>query len=96
MPPVSRNGDIGSGHDACPPTPVNTYSSNVKAQGKNVARQNDTCASHGCIDHPVHPRPISGCSGTVKVNGRGIVRIGDAISCGGALIEGASKVSAGG
>lgn len=89
---ASRCGDMGSGHDACPPTTVSSCSGNVIIEGSGAARVGDSLVSHGCLVHPNHGRTISSGSSNVIVNNSPLARIGSSIDCGGALIEGASSV----
>ena len=96
MPAAHRLGDKNTGHDACPPTPLATASSNVITNGKGQGRLNDSYTSHGCDVHPPHSGVVASASGTVFVNGRGAARIGDAVSCGGSAAEGSGNVFIGG
>ena len=92
MPPVSRKGDIASGHGCFPPTTVVSASPTVYVDGISIARQGDAVAPHGCGNCPPHPRSISGGSGKIYVNGKPVARKGDAIGCGGVLIGASSSV----
>ncbi|MEZ9178001.1 type VI secretion system PAAR protein [Vibrio kanaloae] len=83
-------GDIGSGHDGFPPTPIIAGSSTVKIDGRAVARQGDPLEPHDKPKHPKHPRAIKDGSKTVMIDGKPAARVGDAISCGGAIIGGSS------
>jgi len=89
MPPVTRLGDIGSGHAGFPPTAVTEGSDNVFVNGKSVARLGDKIKEHG------HLRKISKGSGTVFINGKPVARLGDPIDCGGFLLQGSGNVFAG-
>jgi uncharacterized Zn-binding protein involved in type VI secretion len=83
-------GDIGSGHDGYPPTPVTSGSGTVKIDGKAVARLGDPLAPHDKPKHPMHGRSIAAGSSTVKIDGKPAARVGDSITCGGVLIGGSS------
>ncbi len=97
--PVTRLGDIGSGH-AChfPPTPSIAASPDVSVDGLPVVRQGDAYAPHACptCPAPPHPRMLAGGSSTVFINGLPAGRVGDPLSCGGAADKGSSSVSIGG
>lgn len=95
MPSVHRLGDICTGHDACPPVPLVSASSNVLVNGKGAARVGDSYASHGCLIHPPHTPVCASGSSTVFVNGKALVRVGDAVSCGGSTSQGSGNVNAG-
>lgn len=96
MSAISRQGDQDTGHDACPPTPIISYSPNVIVNGRNVGRVGDNLASHGCPDHPTHGRTIVTGDTTVIVNDMYVAKIGSAINCGGTMAEGSPNVFAGG
>ncbi|MCY9829495.1 type VI secretion system PAAR protein [Vibrio chagasii] len=83
-------GDIGSGHDGFPPTPIMAGSSTVKIDGRAVARRGDPLEPHDKPKHPKHPRTIKEGSKTVMIDGKPAARVGDAISCGGAIVGGSS------
>ena len=93
MPPVSRLGDIGSGHGSFPPTTVTSASNNTYANSIQIARQTDSLAPHGSPSpSPVHSRSICGGSETIYVNSLPVARLGDAICCGGLLVQGSSNI----
>ncbi|WGW01284.1 type VI secretion system PAAR protein [Vibrio sp. YMD68] len=83
-------GDIGSGHDGFPPTPIISGSSTVKIDGRAVARQGDPLEPHDKPKPPKHPRAIKEGSKTVIIDGKPAARVGDAISCGGIIVGGSS------
>jgi uncharacterized Zn-binding protein involved in type VI secretion len=85
MPPLSRKGDIASGHSCFPPTPAVSASPNVYADGIPALRKGDAVAPHGCGNCPPHPRSVSAGSPTVYINGKPAARKGDSIGCGGAM-----------
>lgn len=89
---ATRLGDKNTGHDICPPTTLDTGSSDVFINGKQVGRLSDSYAVHGCKDHPPHIGTISSGSGSVFINGKNAARIGDSVSCGGSVAEGSGNV----
>lgn len=95
MPAVTRLGDNCTGHDACPPVPLVTASSNVFINGRGAGRQTDQYQSHGCIAHSSHQDQITGGSATVRVNGLPIARVGDSVRIGGSVQQGSPNVNAG-
>lgn len=95
MPSVHRLGDICTGHDACPPVPLVSASSNVLVNGKGAARVSDPYATHGCPIHSPHTPVCASGSSTVFVNGKALVRVGDSVSCGGSAMTGSGNVNAG-
>ena len=97
MPPVSKVGDIGMGHECFPPTPVIAGSGNVFACSMPVLRVGDSLMPHPCpTPAPPHPRSSAKGSTTVITNGKGSSRIGDKIDCGGFMVMGCGTVLMGG
>jgi len=97
MPPVTRVGDMASGHEAFPPTPVMQGSSNVFAGGASVCKKGDAILLHASgSPAPPHPRSAKSGSGTVKTNGQPTSRIGDDVDCGGMMMMGFGTVLIGG
>ena len=96
MPQATRLGDNDNGHDACPPTALNSASGNVFINGKGAGRVGDSYVAHGCVNHPSHSGVIAAGSSTVFINGSPAGRIGDPVSCGGSVAEGSSNVQIGG
>jgi len=97
MPPVSRVGDMVSGHVSFPPTPAVAGSGDVFTNNISTHRKGDTVLPHASPSpSPPHSRATSAGSGTVFVNGKPITRIGDACDCGGSLMVGSGNVIAGG
>ncbi len=94
MPAVTRKGDSGQGHDACPATVATGGSGDVFVNGKPIMRVGDAYAPHGCKKHSKHGRAQASGSGTVFANGKPIARIGDSIDCGGAAAAGSGDVFA--
>ena len=95
MPKVTRLGDLGSGHDACPSRELATASNNVFANGRGVGRLGDSYVPHSCPDHLPHVGAIAVGSETVFVNKKRLARIGDGIDCGGAVAEGSPNIFSG-
>lgn len=96
MPFVARQGDMSSGHDACPGVPiVGNVSSNVKVNGKPCAINGSVFSAHGCLVHPAHAGVVVAAGRQVLVNGQNIACIGDAESCGGVIVSGSSDVKVG-
>lgn len=96
MPAATRQGDNCTGHDACPPVPLVSCSSNVIINGKGAGRQTDQYSAHGCVTHPGHQDVISAGSLKVVINGLPAARVGDAVSIGGAVQDGSPNVIIGG
>ena len=92
---ATRLGDCDSGHDNCPPRPLNSASPNVFINGKKAGRTGDSYPAHGCDIHPPHTGVIASGSDTVYINGKRAARIGDAVSCGGNVAEGSPDVDIG-
>ncbi|WP_429123580.1 type VI secretion system PAAR protein [Aeromonas veronii] len=85
-PSIALLGDIGTGHDGFPPTPVIAASPDVFLDGKPVARQGDSLACHSATNTPPHPRSIAGGVNSVLVNGKPIAVTGTGVDCGGVII----------
>ena len=96
MPPVTRIGDMSTGHGCYPPRPAVGGSPNVYTNNIPTVRLNDPWDSHACPGTPPHSGNTSSGSSTVYVNNLPVCRIGDSISCGGASAEGSPNVIAGG
>ena len=95
MAAVTRIGDLNSGHDLCPPVPLNSGSHNVFANNIPVGRVGDSYQVHSCPDHLPHAGNLDSGSSTVFANGKPLSRIGDAVSCGGTAAQGSQNVFAG-
>ena len=86
-------GDIGTGHDGFPPTPVTAGSPTVLIDGKPVARQGDPLAPHTRPKRSAHPRTIAEGSSSIFIDGRPAALTGGTVSCGGVVIGSASVVA---
>lgn len=87
--PVSRIGDITTGHGCYAPSVGTTSAATVYANGVLVHKQTNTFTPHSC-GQDVHPDVIVGGSEKVLVEGLPIARLGDELSPGGALMAEAS------
>ena len=97
MPPVTRLGDICTGHGCWPPRPSTGASADVFVNGKGAHRQGDDWAAHTCPAIPeTHASTLAAGSSTVYVNGRQLGRIGDPVACGSTVATGSGNVFAGG
>jgi uncharacterized Zn-binding protein involved in type VI secretion len=95
-PAATRLGDNNTGHDACPPVPLASASTNVFINGRGAGRLGDVYVVHSCDDHPPHADVIASGSSTVFINGIPAARIGDTVSLGGSVAEGSGDVFIGG
>lgn len=94
MKPVTRQGDIHSGHQCFPPTPAIKGSSNVITNGRQTMRVGDNFKPHGCPK----PHPVIASTGYSKVivNGKHIVRISSKTACKATVVMGSPNVIVGG
>lgn len=83
--PLSRLGDITTGHQCWAPTIGTTASPNVFCNGQPVHMETNTFTPHSC-GTDVHPDVAAKGSTTVRVNGLGVMRLGDVLAPGGALM----------
>ena len=81
--PVTRLGDVCSGHDTHEPRQSVSGSDNVFINGKPTHRLDDDWEVHG-----THSGKLSSGSSSVYVNGKPIGRIGDSIDCGSVVATG--------
>jgi uncharacterized Zn-binding protein involved in type VI secretion len=97
MPPVTRLGDLCTGHGCWPSRPSVSGSPNVFVNGVAAHRQGDAWAAHTCPAIPeTHASVLASGSGTVFVNGKQLGRIGDPVACGSSVATGSPDVFAGG
>lgn len=87
MPAVARLGDT-SDHGGV----IISASSNVKANGIEVARQGD---QHSCPIKGHGITPLTASVTDVKVNGRLVITIGSQAGCGAVIDSGSPDVNAG-
>jgi len=92
MPPVTRLGDVCTGHDCFNPRPSISASPNVNANGIPVVRVGDNYALHGCSNRKPHTGILVSGSSTVSVNGLPVGRVGDGISCNSSVAAGSPDV----
>lgn len=96
MPPVTRLGDVCTGHASWPPRPNTSASPNVFVNSIAVHRKGDSWAVH-CNHQPVcHASVLASGSGTVFTNNIDTARIGDPVACGSSVAQGSPNVFAGG
>ena len=88
--PVTRLGDVCTGHGPCPSRPSNSGSPTVFANGIPVHRQSD-----GWEVHCLHGSTLAAGSGTVFANRLGVGRITDPVACGSSVKTGSPNVFAG-
>ncbi len=92
-------GSVTSGHSGpFPPTLIAEGSPNVLTEGKPAARVGDKAIPHTRLVLPfdTHTPIISAGSSKVFINGIPAARVGDALSCGGTIAVGVTKVFIGG
>lgn len=92
--PVSRIGDLGSGHSCFPPNAVNSGSNTVLTNNRKTATINDTLNTH-CCGLQCHGSRIIEGQYNVKVNGKNLSRITSRIDCGEVMMTGSSNVMTG-
>ncbi|WP_026332787.1 MULTISPECIES: type VI secretion system PAAR protein [unclassified Thioalkalivibrio] len=81
-------GDLDTGHDGYPPTPVISGSPSVFVNGRPVAREGDPLAPHKKSGKSTHTRNIAPGGSTVLVDGRPVALTGHPVSCGGVMVGG--------
>ena len=100
MPPVTRKGDICTGHSCFPPRKSTSGSPNVFVNEIPAHRESDSWAAHTCthsdVPHGTHTSVLASGSSTVYANGRQLGRIGDPVACGSSVATGSKNVFAGG
>lgn len=95
MPPVTRLGDLCTGHGGYPSRDSVEGSGDVLINGIPAHRKGDGWAVH-CIPTACHAGALAEGSGSVFVNGRPLGRIGDPVDCGSSVQTGSPDVFAGG
>jgi uncharacterized Zn-binding protein involved in type VI secretion len=92
--PVTRLGDICTGHGCWPPRASNGASPNVFANAIPVHRQTDGWSVH-CCGPACHGSTLQAGSTTVFANGLAVGRITDPVACGSSVSTGSDSVYAG-
>lgn len=95
MPPVTRLGDVCTGHGCFGSRPNDQGSPNVFTNNIPTHRQSDHWVTH-CCGPPCHDSNLAAGSSTVFVNNLQCARIGDPVACGSAVAQGSPNVFAGG
>lgn len=73
-------GDMTSGHDGYPGTPIISGSDTLICNGKGVACTGDKCDDHNKPKVPNHTPIITGGSSFFKVNGKAVAMVGTAVA----------------
>jgi uncharacterized Zn-binding protein involved in type VI secretion len=94
MPPVTRLGDICTGHGCWPPRGNDQASPDVYANDIAVHRKTDHWPVH-CCGPACHDSNLEAGSPTVFANFLDVCRIGDPVICGSVVAEGSPNVFAG-
>lgn len=92
--PVTRLGDICTGHGCWPPRASNGASPNVFANAIPVHRQTDSWETHCCL-LLCHASTLQSGSTTVFANGLAVGRVTDPVACGSSVSTGSDSVYAG-
>jgi uncharacterized Zn-binding protein involved in type VI secretion/predicted double-glycine peptidase len=89
MPLLSTKVDLCKGHDGCPPRAfaAYNYSSNVFAEGFEVAREGDSLHPHGCPKHPPHAAKVTAGYPSVTVNGKRVAYVGACVDCASQIVN---------
>lgn len=77
---AARVGDMTSGHDGYPGTPIITGSSTMFCDGKGVACAGDICEDHDKPKVPNHTPVITGGSSFFTVDGRPVAMVGSEVA----------------
>lgn len=80
---IARVGDITSGHNGYPGTPILTGSGTMFCDGKAIACVGDICAEHNKPKGNNHTPVITGGSTFFTVDGRPVAMTGSEVSGGG-------------
>ena len=96
MPAAARKGDSCTGHGLYPPRASSGGSPDVFIEGAAALRVGDPYPAHCNPDGICHAGSQGAGSASVFVNGQPLARAGDAVSCGGAVANGAATVFVGG
>jgi uncharacterized Zn-binding protein involved in type VI secretion len=77
---IARVGDMTSGHDGYPGTPIITGSKTMFCDGKAIACVGDICAEHDKSKGSRHTPVITGGSSFFTVDGRSVAMVGSEVS----------------
>ena len=77
---AARVGDMTSGHDGYPGTPIITGSSTMFCDGKGVACAGDRCEDHDKHRGHRHTPIVTGGSSFFKVDGRPVAMVGSQVA----------------
>lgn len=94
---IARVGDMTSGHDGYPGTPIITGSGTMFCDGKAIACKGDICADHDKSKGHNHTPIISGGSSFFTVDGKPVAMTGSEASGGGCnsdnvIVEGSNTL----
>lgn len=95
MPPVTRLGDVCTGHACFPPRGNSGASPNVFTNNIKTHRRTDPWPVH-CCGSSCHASVLAKGSSNVFANYLDVCRIGDPVACGSAVAQGSPNVFAGG
>ncbi|MBK8259324.1 MAG: PAAR domain-containing protein [Polyangiaceae bacterium] len=87
MPAISTRVDLCRGHDACAPRPFADHSPDVRAEGFEVTREDDSLVSHGCPDHSPHGARVIAGFPTVTANGKRVAYVGASVDCPSEIVD---------
>jgi len=97
MPPVTRVGDLNTGHISFPPAALLAGCATVLVNGIPAGTLGDAYAPHASPSpSPPHADTIGAGSSTVTAGGKPLGRIGDACIPAGVVAQGSANVFAGG
>ena len=92
--PMSRLGDVTTGHGCYAPVIGVSASPNVMINGRFAHKVGDTFTPHNC-GTSVHSDVAAVGSTKVRINGTGAMRLGDTLAPGGSMAIGSWNVFAG-
>jgi len=89
MPPVTRKGDICTGHGCWPPRPSVEGTPRFIIGGKEAHLQGHAWAPHTCPDIPeTHASVLESGAPRFLIHGLQLGRIGDPVACGSSVATG--------
>ena len=77
---IARVGDMTSGHDGYPGTPIITGSNTMFCDGKGIACKGDRCSDHDKSHGHNHTPIITGGSSFFIVDGRSVAMVGSEVA----------------